>query len=128
MGLLDAFNDPQFRDDVTARAKRFTMMPGQSAYGAGQIPPEQALAAMPWMDLINLRKKLKTPQDQNAVAPYEHRAYMREFTDGPGQALVNTALTLGYSPYKMATGDGRSDPQLKSIGQGLLGVWEGMTK
>ena len=127
-GLLDAFSDPQFQADVTARAKRFAMIPDQSAYGAGQIPTAEKLATMPWMDLIQLRKSLKSTQDQNAVAPYEHRAYMREYTDGPSQALANTGLTLGYSPYKLATGEGRSEPQLSAIGQGLLGVWEGLRR
>lgn len=131
-GLLDnisgALNDQQFQDDVATRAKRFAMIPDQSAYGAGQIPSEASLATMPWMDLIKLRKSLQSTQDQNAVAPYEHRAYMREFTSNPVDAAMNTALTLGYSPYKLATGEGRSEPQLSAIKHGLLGVWEGLTK
>lgn len=127
-GLLDAFSDPQFQSEVAARAKRFAMIPDQSAYGVGQMPPAETLAAMPWADLLQLRKTLKSTQDQNALAPYEHRAYMREYTTGPADALVNSVMTLGYTPYKVATGDGRSDPQLRGIGQGLLGVFEGLTK
>ena len=95
MGLLDAFSDPQFQSGLVSNARRLAMVPEQSNYGAGQIPTAAKLASMPWEDLIQLRKTLKSTQDQNALAPYEHRAYMREFSDGPVDAAMNTALTLG---------------------------------
>ena len=128
MGLLDAIRDPQFQADLGARARAFAMMPDQSSYGSGGIPDQNALGKMQWADLIALRKKFANPQDQNALAPFEHRAYMREFTDGPASAIANAGLAMGYTPYKAVTGEGRSQPQLSSIGQGLLGVWEGLAK
>lgn len=96
------------------------------------IPSEETLATMGWADLLNLRRRLKTRQAQNIVAPYEHRAYMRENTQGTGQAAVNAMLTLGYTPYKMATNwyhqkqdPMLSDPSVNELRQGLMGVYEG---
>lgn len=96
------------------------------------IPPEHVLESMGWGDLLALRRRLKTREAQNRVAPYEHRAYMRENTQGSGQAALNAMLTLGYTPYKMATNWHlqKSDPMLSDasvneLRQGLTGVYEG---
>lgn len=99
------------------------------------LPSEDQMAQMSWSDLIALRRKLKTRAGQNLVAPYEHRAYMREFTNGPGSAAVNAMLTLGYTPYKMMTNwynqksdPSLSDPSVNELRQGLIGVYEGMMR
>ena len=99
------------------------------------IPDSNKLASMNWADLVALRRRLKTRAAQDAVAPYEHRAYMREFTTGPGSAAVNAMLTLGYTPYKMMTNwynqksdPSLSDPSVNELRQGLIGVYEGMRR
>lgn len=64
---------------------------------------------------------------QNLLAPYEHRAFAREATqENPLLALPIAAGALAYQPYKMITGKSRSDPSLDQVGQGLLGVGEGL--
>lgn len=99
------------------------------------IPSEDILGSMGWADLLNLRRRLKTREGQNLVAPYEHRAYMRENTEGGGQAAVNAMLTLGYTPFKMATNwynqkrdPMLSDPSVNELRQGLMGVYEGLKR
>ena len=122
---FQAIADPTFRADVAKNARVMAGM--QSSEGLG-LPSEQAMAKMNWGDLLQLRKQHTSADQQNALAPYEHRAYTREYTNGPMDALQNVMLTGAYTPYKAATGVGRSQPSMKSVGQGLYGIWEGMTR
>lgn len=122
-GLLDFLQDPQARADLANNAKVMAGM--QTATG---LPDENALSKMGWMDLLAMRKKFTGQDQQNVLAPYEHRAYMRENTSGPGEAIKNSLLTLGYTPYKALMGEGRSQPSIRAIGQGLLGTFEGLSK
>ena len=93
------------------------------------LPSQEQLAHMPWAQLLALRKQPGLSQpDQNYIGPYEHRAYARENVQAPFDALQNSLLTLGYSPYKALIGSGRSQPSFAEISQGLLEGWEGMTK
>lgn len=123
-----AATDPQFQQDVVRNVRRLGLVPERSPYGVGSIPSESDLAKMPWADLIALRKKLTSREDQNAVAPYEHRAYAREFSPDLYSAAQNAIGSFGYTPFKSITGGSRSDPSWSEIGQGLLGVLEAQTK
>lgn len=117
-----AFKDPQFLSDLSNNAR--VMMGMQSATG---LPDKQTLAQMDWPSLIEMRKKFTGQDQQNVLAPYEHRAYARENVSNPLDALGMAAMTLGYTPYKAIKGEGRSQPSLRAIGQGLLGTWEGLS-
>jgi hypothetical protein len=67
-------------------------------------------------------------EQQNMLAPYEHRAFAREATqENPLLALPIAAGAVGYPLYKMLMSPGRSDPSLNQVGQGLLGVGEGVS-
>jgi len=135
-----ALSDGEFRGGVLRQVKKLTLVPEHSPYGVGAIPPEEDLARMSWSDLLALRRKLRTTADQNAVAPFEHRAYARENSDTPAAALQNIVATPMYSAAKVANraadgvglklpiGGSRSDPSLREIGQGIVGAWEGLTK
>lgn len=96
----------------------------------GQLPDHDTLSQLPWSALLNLRNQFAESRDaQNLLAPYEHRAYMREYTDSVPSAAVNAMLTLGYTPYKMLTGNKEwSDPSMGEVKQGLLGVYEGLKR
>lgn len=64
---------------------------------------------------------------QNLLAPYEHRAFAREATmENPLLALPIASGAVLYQPYKAIMGKSRSDPSLNQMGQGLLGVGEGL--
>jgi hypothetical protein len=122
--MVGAIADSEFRRDVVRQARKLTLLPETSPYGVGAIPPEDALAKMSWADLLALRRKLKSTADQNAIAPFEHRAYARESSGTTLSAIQNIVATPMYLPI----GGSRSDPSLREIGQGLVGAWEGLTK
>lgn len=77
--------------------------------------------------LYSAREKA-SPEQQNRLAKYEHRAFAREAVEeNPLMALpVATSIPL-YQAYKVLKG-ARSDASLSQIGQGLLGVGEGLFK
>lgn len=136
-GAADLLGDQQFQDDLAGNAKKLVLMPEHSPYGVGKIPPEAVLAKMPWQDLMELRSKLKSKADQNAIAPYEHRAYARENSDTAFGALQNIVATPMYTGAKVANratggalpiGGSRSDPSLAELKHGILGVWDSLAK
>jgi hypothetical protein len=89
------------------------------------------LAKMPWVDLISLRNKMTAPDQQEKIAPYEHRAYARENTNSPLDALQMALLVPGYQGYKLLRSfnpASRTSPSWKQLQQGLLGTWEGLNK
>lgn len=92
---------------------------------------DESLAKMPWSDLIALRQKMTTPEQQMTIAPYEHRAYARENTNGLLDAAQMALLIPGYQGYKLLTSlqpASRTGASWKQLQQGLLGTWEGLTK
>jgi hypothetical protein len=92
--------------------------------GLPNLSPEQ-LAAMEHAQLYMMRQGA-SPAVQNQIGPYEHRAFAREATqDDLSNALPIAAGTLAWPLYKMAFG-ARSQPSFSEVGQGLLGVGEGI--
>lgn len=83
------------------------------------------LAAMPHALLYSARRYVPKEQ-QGTISPYEHRAFAREAVqENPWMALPVAAGTLAYQPYKAIMG-ARSAPSLDQMGQGLVGVGEGL--
>ena len=82
---------------------------------------------MSWADLLERRRNAK-PEDQEKLAPYEHRAYAREtVAENPLMAPAFLMLTPGYQAYKALMGGGaRTKPSLEQLKQGLLGTYEGV--
>jgi hypothetical protein len=90
-----------------------------------QLTPEQ-LAAMDHAALYMARYRA-SPEQQNQLANYEHRAFAREATqENLFNALPIAAGSMAYPFYKMLISSGRSDPSFGQVGQGLLGVGEGI--
>jgi hypothetical protein len=84
------------------------------------------LSKMDHASLYNARKYVPS-ELQNKISPYEHRAFAREATaENPLMALPIAAGTLAYQPYKMLMGQSRSHASLDQIGQGFIGVGEGL--
>lgn len=69
---------------------------------------------------------------QQAVAPYEHRAYAREdVRENPMRALLYAAMIPGYQAAKAvgAIGEeGTTSPSMEQMKQGFVGVYEGLGK
>jgi len=92
-----------------------------------QVTDEQ-LASMDNGTLMQLRHINKAPELQTLLAPYEHRAFSREQArENPLQAPGLAIITPAYAAAK-ATGliSGRTQPSMRQVGQGLLGVGEGV--
>jgi hypothetical protein len=63
---------------------------------------------------------------QNKIAPYEHRAFAREAVkDNPLMAIPIAAGIPSYQVYKAIMG-ARSKASWSQVGQGLLGIGEGL--
>lgn len=69
-------------------------------------------------------------EEQNLLAPYEHRAFAREVVqENPLMALPVAAAIPIYAAGK-ATGiiKARSEPSLEEVKQGFIGLGEGLMK
>lgn len=98
--------------------------PQQVASGLLSFTPEE-LSQMDHATLYSARRFIP-PDQQGLISPYEHRAFAREATtENPLLALPIAAGTMLYQPYKALMG-ARSDPSFSQVGQGLLGVGEGV--
>ncbi len=78
--------------------------------------------------LYMMRQRAKTQAEQDALAALEHRAFAREATaENPLMALPITAATPVYQLAKLlGLTQSRSAPSWNQMGQGLLGVGEGL--
>lgn len=86
-----------------------------------------ALARMPWLDLIQQRAQTTDPARQAMLAPYEHRAYAREeVAANPLMAPAYALMVPGYQMLKMLRGGARTPPSWSELSQGWLGTLEGL--
>ncbi len=86
------------------------------------------LSDMSHADLYRLRTQ---SQNQGLLAPYEHRAFAREWAqESPVMAGLSLPFAIpAYSLYKaLGFGNARSPASLDEIKQGYAGLWEGLTK
>lgn len=85
------------------------------------------MESMPHDSLYQMRSRLPDREMQRAVAPYEHRAFAREWTqENPLNALALIPAIPGYQLYKMFTDESRSGVDFNQIGQGYMGMGEGL--
>ena len=90
------------------------------------VPPPEVLSKAPLGIFRELRDKFPSQSDQNYIAPYEHRAYVREYSDNPlVKGIVGAVLPLGYNIGKSAgLIHGRSQPSFEEWNQALRGVFD----
>lgn len=101
------------------------MTPREIAESLSSLGPQQ-LAALDHASLYTARQYVPRDQQGN-ISPYEHRAFAREATaENPWMGLPIAAGTLAYQPYKILKGQSRSGASLDQVGQGLIGVGEGL--
>lgn len=83
------------------------------------------LGSLPHSLLYSAREYI--PKElQGKVSPYEHRAFAREAVgENPLMALPIAVGVPAYQAYKALVG-ARSAPSLSQVGQGLLGIGEGL--
>lgn len=92
------------------------------------IPSSDQLASMSHLSLRQLRDKAATQEEQNKLAPYEHRAFAREYiAENPEAAIIMPGMIMAYNVLRKAgVLKGRSDPSAKHIIEGLKGYVEGI--
>ena len=80
------------------------------------------------VELLRRRKLATDPQMQALLAGREHRAYARETVQH--DPLMALSLLVATPAYQLAKRGGmtnsRSAPSLSQMGQGLLGIGEGL--
>jgi hypothetical protein len=80
------------------------------------------------VELLRRRKLATDPEMQALLAGREHRAYAREtVADNPLMALSLLVATPAYQLAKLGgLTNSRSSPSMSQMGQGLLGIGEGL--
>lgn len=89
------------------------------------------LAKASHKELIQLREATDDKEGQNAIAPYEHRAFAREaIQESPipiAAAIGIAAAVPGYQVKKLLNPEvSRSDPSIEQVVEGFKGVAEGI--
>ena len=92
------------------------------------MPLLDELSAMDHATLYRMRAAAKDKATQDLLAGYEHRAFGREaVAENPYLALPIAVATPLYQLAKLANfTQSRSSPSMSQMGQGLLGVGEGL--
>jgi hypothetical protein len=83
------------------------------------------------MDHASLyQQRAKAPKEmQGLLSNYEHRAFAREaVAENPLMALPIAAGVPAWQLYKLLVSPGRSGASLDQMGQGFLGIGEGLSK
>ena len=73
--------------------------------------------------------RFKYPERQNELAPYEHRAFAREWAqESPVLAGLSLPFAIpAYTLYKsLGFGNSRSQPGINQVIQGYKGLGEGL--
>lgn len=87
------------------------------------------LAKLDHATLYRLRSQAQEQALQDLLAGYEHRAFGREaVSENPWLALPIITAAPMYQAAKLVPGllQSRSNPSWSQLGQGLLGVGEGL--
>jgi soluble lytic murein transglycosylase-like protein len=108
-----------------------TLRIGRNRLSENKNPWEEAaLATSSHAKLSGLRNAAKTQEEQNEIAPYEHRAYAREtVTDSPLAAVPLAAMVPLYQASKaMGFENSRSEASMEQVSQGYKGIGEGLVE
>lgn len=99
-----------------------------SDYEGGSAARDLKLAAMSHAELYT--KRAKAPKDeQDKLAPYEHRAFAREFAqESPVKAAVSLPFAIpAYTAAKaLGVQKARSGASMEEMKQGFIGLAEGL--
>lgn len=87
------------------------------------------LSEQSWEQLLQARKEAEgDPAKQAVLAPFEHRAYAREYVRdnplaAPGMAMMTPAY---YAAKKMGLANGRTEADVDQVMAGWQGTAEGL--
>lgn len=88
------------------------------------------LSEMSWEQLLEKRRQTTDPEEQARLAPFEHRAYAREYVRenplaAPGMAMFAPAYAVAK---KLGLARGRTEPSMDQMFAGIEGVGEGLVE
>lgn len=89
------------------------------------------LDGMSHSELYSMRGKIKDKKAQSILAPYEHQAFAREFTEENPLNTVSLAAAIPLYTLGKATGlvgGTRSPASLSELTQGFRGVGQGLSR
>lgn len=94
-----------------------------------KLLPVSEMETMSHAQLLQARMKAKTPEEQKHIAPYEHRAFAREYVEeNPVVGTIGMAVSI--PGYQVAKGLGlhgsRTGVDTKQMVEGAKGVAEGL--
>lgn len=96
-----------------------------------KLLPISEMEKMSHVELYKARTNAKTPEEQKHIAPYEHRAFAREYVEeNPVTGAIGLAVAIpGYQAVK-ATGaiGSRTGVDTKQMVEGYRGIGEGLSK
>lgn len=96
-----------------------------------KLLPISEMEKMSHAELYKARTNAKTPEEQKHIAPYEHRAFAREYVEeNPITGAIGLAVAIpGYQAVKAtgATGS-RTGVDTKQMVEGYKGVGEGLSR
>lgn len=90
------------------------------------VPGPEVLSGMPLGDFRKLRESYPGQSDQNYIAPFEHRAYVREWGSNLPEKLILGAVLPSLYNVGKSTGlvHGRSQPSWEEWRQSLAGAFD----
>lgn len=93
-------------------------------------PWEEAQLASSAHATLYARRQNATPEEQNKIAPYEHRAFAREaVADNPLMAVPLAVAIPAYQASKaLGLEKSRSEASTEQVTQAYTGVGEGLSK
>lgn len=93
-----------------------------------KLLPITEMEKMSHAELYRARSNAKTPEEQKHIAPYEHRAFAREFTEeNPVTGAVGLAVAIpGYQAAKALGKGSRTGVDGKQLVEGYKGLAEGL--
>jgi len=101
----------------------------QSSKEEVKLLPVEQMEKMSHSELYLAREKAATPEEQKHIAPYEHRAFAREYVEeNPITGSIGLAVAIpGYQAAKAIGAHGtRTGVQGKQIAEGYKGIGEGL--
>lgn len=94
-----------------------------------KLLPIAEMEKMSHAELYRARINAKTPEEQKHIAPYEHRAFAREYTEeNPVTGAVGLAVAIPAYQAAKATGltSSRTGVDTKQMVEGYKGIAEGL--
>lgn len=127
------YDVPAYVTEVVDNYKTFYVDASKKMTSKEALPSGEELGKMAHSDLLQLRYKYEGKKDmQEKIAPFEHRAWAREYVkESPAAAAVIPIMSAGYQVAKALHLTGKDEQSTgassEQFTQSLKGVYEGLS-